>query len=230
MVADSKGNAIGVYVTAPDGRSVYLTDTMWRSYSEISGGKSSVDSPAYGGYPVGVDYYTDPGAVAIRLDNGGLVIGPREDTQLFWLPAQGVQRWMDLGGLRGALGFPSSILKVTVDGAVIEFQKGSLSVPADRVPALYSSTGNVQIDLYVPTDPTEGLDVDAIRDRIIRQWGGTAWWIDSDGMRHWIADDATRACLGGDAAIYPGAHDLHGWTVWLFPLGAPATCADAAGS
>ena len=39
---------------------------------------------------------------------------------------------------------------------------------------------------------------------------------------------ATWACLGGDDAVFPGADDLHGWTVWLFPLGAPATCADGA--
>ena len=84
--------ALGMYVTAPDGRAVYLTETMWRSYSEISG-EEPLDSPAYGGYPVGVERYDEPDGVAIRLDNGGLVMGPRDDTQLFWIPAQGVQRW-----------------------------------------------------------------------------------------------------------------------------------------
>jgi Protein kinase domain len=224
-IDDAGGRPIGVYVTAPDGRAVYLTRTMWMSYTEISG-RRPVDSPAYGGYPVGVDDYTDPDAVAIRLNNGGLVIGPRADTQLFWVPAQGVERWMELGGLRGDLGFPSSNLRVSADRAVIEFQKGALSVTADRVTALYRGE-DVPIDLVIPNDPTEGLDISAVRDRVIRQWGGTPWWVDDTGMRHWIPDAATFACLGGEAAIYPGAADLHGWTVWLFPLGAPATCAEA---
>jgi len=225
LVVDDDGDALGMYVTAPDGRAVYLTVTMWKSYSEISG-RSPLDSPAYGGYPVGVDDYDDPDAVAIRLDNGGLVIGLREDTQLFWIPAQGVQRWTELGGLRGALGFPSSNLKVNIDGAVIEFQRGALHASAENVAPLYAGQ-NVPIELLIPADPTEGLDIDAIRNRLVRQWGGTSWWVDGLGIRHWVPDSNTWACLGGDDAVYPGADDLHGWTVWLFPLGAPATCAAA---
>jgi hypothetical protein len=226
LVESSGGAKRGMYVTAPDGRAVYLTQPLWQSYSEISG-KSPLDSPAYGGYPVGIDSYDDPDAVAIRLDNGGLVMGPREDTQLFWIPAQGVQRWSELGGLRGALGFPSSILKVSLEGAVIEFQRGALHVSADNVAPLYAGQ-TVPIELVIPADPADGLDIDAIRDRLVRQWDGTAWWVDGAGVRHWVPDPATWACLGGDDAVFPGADDLHGWTVWLFPLGAPATCADGA--
>ncbi len=225
LVVAAGGGKLGMYVTAPDGRAVYLTQTMWQSYSEISG-RSPLDSPAYGGYPVGVDGYDDPDAVAIRLDNGGLVIGPREDTQLFWLPAQGVQRWTELGGLRGALGFPSSNLKVDLNGAVIEFQRGALRATAENVAALYAGQ-SVPIELLIPSDPTDGLDIDAIRNRLIRQWGGESWWVDGAGTRHWVPDSATWNCLGGDDAVFPGADALHGWTVWLFPLGAPATCSDA---
>ena len=214
-----------MYVMAPDGRAVYLTQPMWQSYSEISG-KSPLDSPTYGGYPVGIDDYDSPDAVGIRLDNGGLVLGPREDTQLFWIPAQGVQRWTELGGLRGDLGFPSSNLKVSLDGAVIEFQRGALRVAAENVAPMYAGQ-TVPIELLVPSDPSDGLDIDAIRNRLIRQWGGTAWWVDDAGVRHWVPDTATWTCLGGEDVVFPGAHDLHGWTVWLFPLGAPATCADA---
>ncbi len=225
LVVAAGGGKLGMYVTAPDGRAVYLTQTMWQSYSEISG-KSPLDSPAYGGYPVGVDGYDDPDAVAIRLDNGGLVIGPREDTQMFWLPAQGVQRWTELGGLRGALGFPSSNLKVDLDGAVIEFQRGALHATAENVGPLYAGQ-SVPIELLIPSDPTDGLDIDAIRNRLIRQWGGESWWVDGAGTRHWVPDSATWNCLGGDDMVFPAADALHGWTVWLFPLGAPATCSDA---
>ena len=83
------------------------------------------------------------------------------------------------------------------------------------------------IEVVLPADPTEGLDIDAIRNRLIRQWGGAAWWVDDAGVRHWVPDSATWSCLGGDDVVFPGADALHGWTVWLFPLGAPATCADA---
>ena len=225
IVVDAAGARLGMYVTAPDGRAVYLTETMWQSYSEISG-KSPLDSPAYGGYPVGVDGYDDPDGVAIRLDNGGLVMGPREDTQLFWIPAQGVQRWTELGGVRGALGFPSSNLKVDLEGAVIEFQRGALHVDAENVAPLYAGQ-TVPIEVVIPADPTEGLDIDAMRNRLIRQWGGAGWWVDEVGARHWVPDSATWGCLGGDDVLFPGADALHGWTVWLFPLGAPATCAEA---
>jgi Protein kinase domain len=225
-VVDEDGRPMGTYVTAPDGRSVYLTETMWQSYSDIAGG-TALESPASGGYPVGVDFYADPAAVAIRLDNGGLLIGPRPDTQLFWIPAQGVARWTEAGGLRGDLGFPASNVKVGVEDAVLEFEKGEMRVTADRI-APISDGQVVPIDLVVPGDRTGGLDVGAVRRHIIRQWGGTSWWVDGSGVRHWIPDQATWTCLGGTGAVAPRANDLHGWTVWLFPLGRPAMCADAA--
>jgi hypothetical protein len=222
-VLDDEGHPAGVVVTAPGGQVTYLTPTMWQSYSEITGRNQPINSPAYGGYPVGVDGYTDPDAVAIRLDTGGMIMGPRADSQLFWIPAQGVARWREAGGLRGVLGFPASNLKVTLDGAFVEFQHGRLSVAAADV-ALLQAGQDVPIRLEIPADPTEGLPVDAIRNAIIRQWGGHAWWVDAAGIRHWIPDAATWACLGGEDATFPGADQLAGWTVWLFDLGPPATC------
>jgi hypothetical protein len=225
-IVDESGRPMGTYVTAPDGRSVYLTETMWKSYTDINGG-TGLASPAGGGYPVGVDFYTDPAAVAIRLDNGGQLIGPRADTQLFWIPAQGVARWSELGGLRGQLGFPASNVKVSQDDAVLEFEKGEMRVTTDRIGPIVDGRP-APIDVIIPPDRAEGLDLVTARHHIVRQWGGTAWWIDGTGVRHWIPDDATWTCLGGDGAVAPGAHDIHGWTVWLFPLGRPATCGDKA--
>lgn len=223
-VVDAEGGFAGVVVTAPGGQVTYLTPTMWQSYGAINGRNQPDTSPAYGGYPVGVDRFADPDAVSIRLDTGGLIIGPRADTQMFWIPAQGVARWRDAGGLRGDLGFPASNLKVTLDGAFVEFQHGRLSVAATDIAALQAGQ-DVPIQLQILADPAEGLPVGAVRNAIIRQWGGQGWWVDGTGTRHWIADAATWSCLGGDPAMFPGADQLHGWTVWLFPLGAPATCA-----
>ena len=224
-VADAAGAPLGVVVTAPDGRTTYLTQTMWQSYAEIGGRMEPVTAPAYGGYPVGIERFTEPDAVAVRLDSGGLVLGPRDDTQMFWLPAQGVERWVETGGLRGTLGFPASNLRLTFDGAFIEFQHGKLSVATQDVEALQHGE-RVPIRMEIPRDPTEGLPIDAIREAVVQQWGGQAWWIDAAGIRHWIADRTTWRCFGGEAAVYPGADELAGWTVWLFPLGAPATCPD----
>jgi hypothetical protein len=228
VVVDEAGRPLGMYLTAPDGRSVYLTETMWKSYIDISGG-TALESPASGGYPVGVDFYTDPDAVAIRLDNGGLLIGPRADTQLFWIPVQGMARWTDTGGLRGELGFPASNVKVGTDDAVLEFEKGEMRVTADRIGPIVDGR-DAPIDLVIPRDRNGGLDLRAARQHIVRQWGGTAWWIDGAGVRHWIPDHATWTCLGGDGAVAAGARDVHGWTVWLFPLGRPAQCSDRASS
>jgi hypothetical protein len=178
---------------------------------------------------VGVDFYSDPDAVAIRLDNGGLLIGPRADTQLFWIPAQGVARWTATGGLRGDLGFPASNVKVGANDAVLEFEKGEMRVTADRIGPI-SEGQDAPIDLVVPSDRAGGLDLHAVRGHIIRQWGGTAWWVDGSGVRHWIPDETTWTCLGGDNAVAAGADDVHGWTVWVFPLGRPARCDDRVGS
>jgi hypothetical protein len=227
-VVDEAGHPMGTYVTAPDGRSVYLTETMWKSYSDIAGG-TALESPAAGGYPVGVDFYTDPDAVAIRLDNGGLLIGPRPDTQLFWIPVQGMARWNDTGGLRGDLGFPASNVKVGADDAVLEFEKGEMRVTADRIGPIVDGR-DTPIDVVVPADRTGGLDLATVRRHIIRQWGGTAWWIDGSGVRHWIPDEPTWKCLGGEDALAPGADGVHGWTVWLLPLGRPARCDDRVSS
>ena len=89
--------SVGMYVTAPDGRAVYLTQTDVAVLQRDQSARARSTPPPTAATPWASTRYDDPDAVAIRLDNGGLVMGPREDTQLFWIPAQGVQRWTELG-------------------------------------------------------------------------------------------------------------------------------------
>ena len=203
-VTDLAGSPLGVVVTAPDGRTTYLTQTMWQSYAEIAGRSQPVDSPAYGGYPVGIERFTEPAAIAVRLDSGGLVLGPRDDTQMFWLPAEGVERWREAGGLRGELGFPASNLRLTFNGAFIEFQHGKLSVATADVGALQAGE-RVPIRMEIPATRPPGCP----STRSARRWcasgaasrGGSTPPASATGSpirRRGAASVAT-------AALYPGA-------------------------
>ena len=218
---------LGMYVTAPDGRAVYLTQTMWQSYSEISGTEPA-RLPRVRRLPGGHRRYDDPDAVAIRLDNGGLVIGPREDTQMFWIPAQGVQRWTR--ARRPARRARLPVLEPAGRPSTAPSSSSSTarcSVAAENVAPLQAGE-TVPIELVIPRRPdrraaTSMRSATASSASGAASRGGSTPPASATGS----PDRTTWSCLGGDAARVPRRRRAAGWTVWLFPLGAPATCAAA---
>ncbi|HMG41034.1 MAG TPA: protein kinase [Acidimicrobiales bacterium] len=219
----SQGDPAGVVVLPPNGEAVRLTPTMWTSFREISGPSAPDNAIRFGGYPVGVRRIG--GSVIVQLSGPGILVGPREDTQLFWVPGQVMPMWMDDGGGASEIGFPMSNPYSDDRGLHQDFERGSMHAYADPAQVAEILAGGPFTSVIEPEvssiDPT-GDGAPELAGRIVRQFNGTAWWVDDDGVRHWLPDDATWRCLGGDDEP---AHDgLHGWDVAVLPLGPVATC------
>jgi hypothetical protein len=210
-IADARGHDLGVVVLPPGRTPVVLTPAMWTSYQTIG--------PEYGGYPVRVERPRQ-NLVRLRLDKG-LLLGHRDDTQMFWLPAPVVPRWHQQFGAVGDLGLPTSNPYVAADGRVhLDFEGGYMWASVREVAAFISGESGFQI--VVPKDRAGPLGDPAPRRRIVRQATGTAWWVDVRGRRHWIPDGGTLACHGGAEAV--AVDGLPGYAVATLPLGTAATC------
>lgn len=220
-VLGADGKVVEVLLEPPTGGTLRFTPAMWASYREIAGRAQPTNAIAYGGYPVRVARLSDPDAVVIHLSQGGFLIGPRDDTQIFWLPEQVVELWRSTGGIRGRLGFPASNPFIDSGGLRIEFERGAMTAGPDQVPALLAGGEGVAVAHFVDPVP-QAAALGDVRGRILRQRTVTSWYIDEDGIRHWITDGNTWNCLGGDAAV--AEQEASGPAVWSFPLGAPARC------
>ena len=217
-LADDEGEPDGAVVLAPGGQAVRLNFTMWASYREIAGRATPTNAAGYGGYPVAVAQ--DGDEVTIQLDRGGVVVGRRDDTQMFWLPAQVLDLWNAHGGAGGDLGYPTSNPHFVGGGLQLHFEGGYMEADAADFPALL--LGADVDDAVVVTDRDEPLDDVDVTGHIVRQTTGTAWWVDRRGTRHWIATGDSWNCLGGDEAV--AADNLPGWAVATLPLGEQARC------
>jgi Protein kinase domain len=103
----------------------------------------------------------------------------------------------------------------------LDFGGGYMEADAADLAALLVGATTVEDAVVVDDrdDQLEGVDVTG---HIVRQDTGTAWWVDDEGARHWIATGDDWSCLGGDDAV--AANDVHGWAVATLPLGEAATC------
>ena len=221
---DARGRPDGVVLVSPGGPPVRLTQTMWVSYREIAGRATPESAATYGGYPVSVTRAAETGvpvAVTIALDRGGVIVGRREDTQMFWLPRQVLALWTAHGGATGDLGMPTSNPRLVAGRAVLDFEQGYMSVEPGDAGALLLGAPADDVVVVVP-DPAGPLRGVTVAGHIVRQVGGVAWFVDASGRRHWIAPGDTWSCLGGDAAV--AVDDLPGWAVATLPLAAPARC------
>jgi len=220
---DALGRPAGVVLMSPAGPPVRLTATMWASYREIAGRTTPENAATYGGYPVSVTRAAEAGvpvAVTIALSGGGVIVGRREDTQLFWLPRQVLPLWTAHGGATGDLGMPTSNPYFAGGGLELDFEHGSMTAEAGDLGALL--LGAPARDAEVVADPAGPLRGTAVAGHIVRQVSGVAWLVDAGGRRHWIATGEIWSCLGGDAAV--AADDLPGWAVATLPLAGPARC------
>ena len=220
---DARGRPDGVVLVSPSGAAVRLTPTMWASYREIAGRDNPENAAAYGGYPVTVTRAGDPDdpvAVIIWLDQGGMIVGRREDTQMFWLPQQVLQLWAAHGGATGDLGVPTTNPHFVGGRLQLDFEHGYMTADAADFGSLL--LGAPAEDALVVPDPAEPLRGTAVAGHIVRQVTGTAWFVDEDGRRHWIPSGEAWDCLGGADAV--AANDLPGWAVATLPLAEAARC------
>jgi hypothetical protein len=125
----------------------------------------------HGGVPIDIEVTDEPAVVTVRLDNGGVLVGRRADTELFWIPAQWVDAWLATGGADGSLGVPTTDLHVDGQGAVLEFEHGTMHVPLASVGAMLAGEdGDVVVEVVdrfeVTRLPPTGV--------LLGQWNGSA--------------------------------------------------------
>jgi hypothetical protein len=221
-LADRDGSADGVVLATPRGTALRLTDAMWASYKEIAGRSSPENAILLGGYPMAVERLPGTDVTIVRLESGGMMLARRDDSQFFWVPAQALDAWNAHGGPTGDLGLPTSNPYFVGGQIVLDFEGGYM---ADEMTALVSLMLGAKVESAVVLDaaardePLAGIE---IHERIVRQPSGTAWWVDADGVRHWIPDGEGWYCRGGDQAVAAG--EVPGWAVATLPLGPADAC------
>jgi hypothetical protein len=222
-VADQDGAADGVVLVTPGGAALRLTDAMWASYRELAGRSSPENAVYLGGYPMVTERLAGSDVIALHLESGGVLLGRRDDTQLFWVPAQALEAWIAHGGVNGPLGLPTTNPYFINGQVVLDFEGGYM---ADEMTALAGLMQGGEVESAVLLDPgarAEPLAGVEIRERIVRQTSGTAWWVDGAGVRHWIPDGEVWSCRGGDESV--AVDGLRGWAVATLPLGPADACA-----
>jgi protein kinase-like protein len=224
-LSDAEGQPDGVVLVTPSGGEIRLTEVMWDSYNAIVLRNPTPENTVQrAGYPESVEQRTNPDAVVVTLERGGLLIGPRADTQLFFIPPSALGAWNDAGGLTGGLGFPAANPYALDTGELrFDYEGGYMSAPPEDLAAVLQGKivdDVTMVDPEAAAEPLAGLDLES--GAIVRQYNGTAWWVDEDGVRHWIPDADTFRCLGGAAAQQ--GDDLPGWAVATLPLGEAVSC------
>jgi len=220
-IARPGGAPDGVVVVAPGAAPAHLTAAEWASYLAIGGG-SAGRAAARAGYPkppkVGLVH------VRVQLSGGGLLLGRRADTRMFWLPALAVGLWRRHGAVTGDLGLPTSDPYRVGPELHLDFEGGEMRAHVDDLDALLAggnSPGMVSVSTFTAAARGARLGVPAPAGMVLRQQDGTTWWVDDQGRRHWVADGPTGACYTHSSL----ARDhLPGWAVASLPLGAPVRC------
>lgn len=225
QLLDRDGEPDGVVMASPSTEAVVLTDAQFASYREIAGRANPWNAAKYGGYPTSVAT-AEGGVIRIELSGGGLLLGRRADTQSFWIPHQAIAAWEATGGLTGRLGLPTSNPFFISGGMRLEFERGFLdaAIAGERDPSAdFVPISATVDDVQVLTDPAAPLEpLGDVRDRVLRQTGGTAWYVDDRGVRHWIRNGSTWGCLQANERLVPG--DVQGFAVASLELGPPAEC------
>lgn len=223
------GQADGVLIASPETPALRLTGAQYSSYREIAGRSQPENAALYGGYPSQMREVDDPKVTVIDLTMGGVVVGRRPDTQSFWVPAQAMGLWNAHGGLTGDLGVPTSNVFFLADRLKLEFEHGYMeAIVRDSNPAAatWLPIDASTTDVHIVDDPGAALaDAGDLRGRVLHQSGSTAWFVDEQGRRRWIADGATWECLRAADVRLPD--EIPGYAVATLPMGPPARCDDA---
>lgn len=219
------GGPASYLVASPDTPVVHLSVAQYASYRELTGRSEPDRAARFGGYPSSARFDRDAGVHVVELSLGGLLLSRRDDTQGFWLPQQVRPEWERLGGVDSELGLPTSGVQFDGGRMWIDFEGGYVET---AVPDADESTtlDGLRLNVVIVDDPAAALEpFGRIEGRVLRQAGGTAWYIGEDRRRHWIADTGVWGCIDAEARRLAG--DVPGYAVAALELGPPATCASA---
>jgi hypothetical protein len=125
------------------------------------------------------------GTWLVKLGQGAIVGGPKEPARLVF----GVvfATWTDRDGVDGEMGLPVSQLRdVPGTGKVQDFQHGRVTIDyLDPTRVTWEPVAN----------PAGLLPLDS-QDRVLVADDGSSWWVDQDGIRHWIPTQNDFGCAG----------------------------------
>ncbi len=129
------------------------------------------------------------GTWLVKLTQGAIVGGPHEQARV--VSGAVFALWVERGGVDGELGLPVSAQRdVPGLGKVQDFQRG-------RVVIDYLDPLDVR---WEPVANPAGLLPPQIEGRVLVADDDTSWWIDDDGVRHWLPTQNDFGCataLGG---------------------------------
>ncbi len=187
---------------------------LWYEASLVSSLRRTAggDLISLGGVPTGNESWQ--GHPTMTLSEGGVVIAHKVGGPAFWVPGPAVDLWRSEGGPGGVLGLPMTDVNYIGGLPHQDYEGGFLE---QRPPEL------VVMEL-IDDDALQAQldDLPRVSEGILRTFDSTAWWIDADGVRHWIPDGDTWVCLGGEDVVLD--MEVDGWVIGTFPAGENATC------
>lgn len=184
-----------------DGTYLIVPELAWSAYRSLRAFHGDADQP---GPPVRWEIDAS-GRSQLWTESGEVVVAARP-----WLPHHFVTEpfvaaWTDQ---RDTLGEPMANASI----AELELEHGHLRLPGGRVGA----------SAIEPDEARGTLPSDAdLRNSVITQAAGQAWFIDAELRRWYIPDQATLKCLVRDR---PPIEAVDGPSVALFDLAGIATC------
>jgi len=184
---------------------------LYEGYFRILDGKNGTVAQDIAGYPLSVD--NNPSRPVMRTSNGSVVIAENDQTRARWIDPDAVVVWDDMGGADGALGLPITDANFADGVPRQEFERG------------YGTLTDGGVEATVLTPEQISADVSLLgrsASMILETFDRTSWWIDADGIRHWIDSVETWHCLGGESAKL--GDFTSGWVVGAFPVGNAAHC------
>ncbi len=202
------GHADGVVIARDPGHVLRLTEAEFQSYHQL-GGKTGDRAQPIEGLPLMLS--TDHRATILRTENGGVVSeGP--DQPGYYVGSTVWDTWQADGGPTSRYGLPTSNPLFDGNGYHQDFETGTFYLPF---------TGVLRFE--VAADPAAALPPDP-NGHILRHDDATTWYVDADGVRHWIPDGSTYVCLERTRHATQIA-GVPGYAIATLPLGPPATCA-----
>lgn len=172
-----------------------------------------------GGRPTGRETLADHSIV--RTTNGALV-SRRADTHGFLVINGAWTLWADQDG-RSWMGHPETQPALSGSlGIYQDFAHGWLQIPGVVNPFEAERLGPEAYVWHPVLDPQADVPSDA-RGNIL-EVNETSWFIDQQGLRHWIPDKREFDCVRSEH----GSRKItvRGWVVATFPLGEAYTCPD----
>lgn len=208
------GEPAGLLVAGLDGTraALWLSDVEWTSFAFRSGNHN------FAGIPVA--RLRIGGVEVIRTTRGGLVM-ERADTWGNVVLGGAWDVWLQRGGPTGEMGLPRSKPTGWIGiGAYQDFDGGHLLLPGVTTDLEAETRGAGEYQWHPATvDPSPAARP---KPNSIVKVTGTSYYVDPQGIRHWIVSGSDWSCATHDL----GAREVEvrGWVVGLYPLGPTFVC------